>query len=58
MVKIVFVLIGKRKGKLSYLQVYSSRQKAEETKDIFETYDADNKDKNWKYEIIEKRVWD
>ena len=58
MVKTVFVLIGKRKGKLSYLKVYSSRQKAEERKESFEVYDAENKDKTWKYEILEERVWD
>lgn len=58
MVKTVFVLIGKRKSKLSYLKVYSSRQTAEVTKGIFEAYDADNKDKDWKYEILEERVWD
>lgn len=56
--KTVFVLIGKRKGKLSYLKVYGSREKAEARKESFEVYDAENKDNEWKYEILEERVWD
>lgn len=56
--KTVFILVGKREGKLSYLKVYSSRLKAEAIKESFEVYDAENKDKDWKYEILEERVWD
>ena len=56
--KKVFVLIGERKGKLSYFKIYSSREKAEAMKESFEVYDAENKDNDWKYEISEERVWD
>ena len=56
--KKVFVLIGTRKGKLNYFKVYSTRERAEAMKESFEVYDAENKDKDWKYEIQEERVWD
>ena len=56
--KEVFMLIGKRKGKMMFCRLYSTEQKAKIKKEVLEVYDAENKDKDWKYEITKERVWD
>ena len=56
--RLIYILVGKRKSQIMYLKVYSTRQKAEIQREVFEQYDRDTKDYDWTYQILEERVWD
>lgn len=54
----VWIVIGLRNEKVTYIKVFSNKTAADELINYFEKYDREKNDSSWDYILQEQTVWD